>query len=148
MSYPGILDRIKAILIDGFVLIVLILIVGFVFSQFQSVPDNARIIAFVSIFFLYDPFFTSILGGTIGHHVVGIRVKRELNEEKNILFPFAIMRFIVKASLGWISLLTVSGSEKRQAIHDVVAGSVVVYERYKDTTDSKAFEDESILDDE
>jgi len=148
MSYPGIFDRIKAILIDGFALIVLILIVGFVFSQYESVPDNARIIAFVSIFFLYDPLFTSILGGTIGHHVVGIRVKRESNEEKNILFPFAVMRYIVKASLGWVSLLTVSGNEKRQAIHDSIVGSVVVYPRYKDSTGSEAFEDDTILDDE
>jgi hypothetical protein len=80
--------------------------------------------------------------------VVGIRVKRESNEEKNILFPFAVMRYIVKASLGWVSLLTVSGNEKRQAIHDSIAGSVVVYPRYKDSTGSETFEDDTILDDE
>jgi hypothetical protein len=50
--------------------------------------------------------------------------------------------------LGWVSLLTVSGNEKRQAIHDSIVGSVVVYPRYKDSTGSEAFEDDAILDDE
>lgn len=59
--------------------------------------------------------------------MLGIRVKREANEKKNILFPLAIVRFIVKASLGWISLLTVTGNEKRKAIHDYLVGSVIVY---------------------
>jgi uncharacterized RDD family membrane protein YckC len=61
--------------------------------------------------------------------MIGIRVKRESDEKKNILFPLAIIRFIVKASLGWISLLTVTGNSKRKAIHDYLIGSVVVYEK-------------------
>src|ERR1035437_2836289 len=86
-----------------------------------------KIIAFVFIFLLYDPSFTSIFGGTIGHMIIGIRVKRSRNEQRNILFPLAIVRFIIKASLGVISLITVTGNIKRKAIHDFVAGSVVVY---------------------
>jgi len=126
-NYPGILDRVKAIFIDGIVIIVYMFIVSYIFSLFENVPDNARIIAFVFIFFLYDPLFTSLLGGTIGHMIIGIRVKRELNEQKNIKFPSAILRYIVKASLGWISLLTITANKKGKAIHDMLVGSVVVY---------------------
>lgn len=125
--YPGVADRVKAVVADSIVIIIFMIIVTYSFSIFENVPDNARIIAFIFIFFLYDPIFTSLFGGTIGHMMFGIRVKRDKNRKKNILFPLAIIRFLVKASLGWISLLTVSGNKKRKAIHDSLVGSVVVY---------------------
>jgi len=126
-NYPGVFERVKAIMTDGIVIVVFMFLVSYIFSLFESVPDNARIIAFVFIFLLYDPIFTSLFGGTIGHMIIGIRVKRESNEQKNILFPLAIPRYILKVLLGWVSLLTVSGNEKRKAIHDFLVGSVVVY---------------------
>ncbi len=126
-NYPGVLDRVKAIMTDGIVIIIFIFTISYVFSLFESVPDNARIIAFVFIFLLYDPLFTSIFGGTIGHMIIGLRVKRESNEQKNVLFHLAILRYIVKALLGGISLLTISGNKKSKAIHDFLVGSIVVY---------------------
>jgi uncharacterized RDD family membrane protein YckC len=126
-KYPGVSDRIKAIVADGIIMIVFMVIVSYFFSMFENVIDSVRVGAFVFIFFLYDPLFTSFFGGTIGHMMMGIRVKRENDETKNILFPLAIVRFAIKAALGWISLLTVLGNEKRKAIHDYMIHSVVVY---------------------
>jgi uncharacterized RDD family membrane protein YckC len=126
-NYPGVFDRIKAIMTDGIVVVVYMFVASYIFSLFESVPDNARIIAFVFIFLLYDPIFTSLFGGTIGHMMLVIRVKRESDEQKNILFHKAILRYLVKVLLGWVSLLTVSGNKKRKAIHDFLVGSVVVY---------------------
>jgi uncharacterized RDD family membrane protein YckC len=126
-NYAGVTDRVKAVLADSAVIILFMFIVTYAFSVFEYVPDYARIIAFVFIFVLYDPLFTSVFGGTIGHFMMGIRVKREKNQMKNILFPLAIIRFLTKALLGWISLLTVMGSKKRKAIHDKLVGSVVLY---------------------
>jgi uncharacterized RDD family membrane protein YckC len=126
-NYPGVFDRIKAIMTDGIVVVVYMFVASYIFSLFESVPDNVRIIAFVFIFLLYDPIFTSLFGGTIGHMMLGIRVKRESDEQKNILFHKAILRYLVKVLLGWVSLLTVSGNKKRKAIHDFLVGSVVVY---------------------
>ena len=131
-NYPGVFDRVKAIMTDGIVIVVFMFVASYVFSQFESVPDNARIISFVFIFLLYDPIFTSLFGGTIGHMIIGLRVRRESDEQKNILFPLAIPRYIVKVLLGWLSLLTVSGNEKRKAIHDFLIGSVVVYAKSKE----------------
>jgi len=127
VKFPGVLDRVKAIVTDSIVITLFIIIITYTFSFFDNVPDNAKIAAFVFVFILYDPIFTSIFGGTIGHMLIGIRVKRESDETRNILFPLAILRFIEKASLGWISLLTVSGNKKGKAIHDYLVGSVVVY---------------------
>lgn len=135
-DYPGVSDRVKAIVADGIVILVFMFIITYVFSLFERMPDNARIIAFVFIFLLYDPLFTSVLGGTIGHMMLGIRVKRESNEQKNILFLLAIPRYMVKVLLGWISLLTVSSNEKRKAIHDFLVGSVVVYAKSEDESET------------
>lgn len=132
-NYAGVTDRIKAIFADSVVLVIFMIIVTYVFALFEDVPDNARIAAFVFIFFLYDPIFTSSFGGTLGHMMFGIRVKREKNQVRNILFPLALIRFFLKALLGWISLLTVSGNEKRKAIHDYVAGSVVIFYTKKES---------------
>lgn len=124
---PGIIERVKAIVTDSIVMILFIILITYFFSLFNSVPDKARMIAFVFVFVLYDPLFTSIFGGTIGHMLLGLRVKRESDEMKNILFPLAILRFIVKALLGIISLITVSGNKKGKAIHDYLVGSIVIY---------------------
>ena len=121
------MDRVKAALIDSMFLIGEIILASYIFSLFENVPDYAKIIVFVFIFLLYDPLFTSLFGGTIGHMIMNIRVKRSRNEERNILFPLAIIRFIVKVFLGWLSLLTVTGNNKKKAIHDMVVGSVVIF---------------------
>ncbi|MBK7233791.1 MAG: RDD family protein [Saprospiraceae bacterium] len=131
-NYPGILVRVKAIVTDGIVLIAFMFVTTYVFSFFETVLDIARIIAFVFIFLLYDPILISFFGGTIGHMINGLQVKRESNEKKNVLFPLALLRYIVKFLLGWISLLTVSGNKKGKAIHDYLVGSVVVYSRSKE----------------
>jgi uncharacterized RDD family membrane protein YckC len=126
-NYVGVADRVKAVVTDSFVIIAFMIIISYIFSTFDHVPDNLRIVAFIFIFFLYDPLFTSIFGGTIGHMMFGIRVKQEKDLKRNIIFPLAIVRFIIKASLGWVSLLTVSREIKKQAIHDTIVNSVVIY---------------------
>ncbi|MEN8122707.1 MAG: RDD family protein [Bacteroidota bacterium] len=128
-NYPGVSKRVRAAVTDSLVLAVLMVLTTYIFSNFENVPDIARISAFVFIFVLYDPILTSSIGGTIGHMIIGIRVKRENNQEKNILFPFAIVRFLAKALLGWISLLTVLNNEKGKAIHDYLVKSIVVYKQ-------------------
>ncbi len=109
-------------------LVSLIYLVSYFFSTIESVSDDSRIMAFVLIVLLYDPIFTSIFGGTIGHMNVGIKVKREKNQMKNIIFPLAIIRFLTKILLGWVSLLTILLNKKRKAIHDYIVGSVVLYQ--------------------
>ena len=64
--------------------------------------------------------------------IFGIRVKKDNDQLKNISFPYAVIRFIIKISLGWISLLTIYGNEKGTAIHDYLAKSVVVYKNHKE----------------
>lgn len=125
--YPGLLERVKAIMADTIAIIIFMMLVTFVFSFFTNVPDNVRMYTFIFIFVLYDPLFTSLFGRTLGHMMNNIVVRRENEPTKNINFIQALIRYAFKAFLGWISLLTVTGNEKRKAIHDFVVGSVVMF---------------------
>lgn len=126
VEYPGVAKRVKALFTDTLVMILLMMLFTTLFSQFETVADEARVTAIVFIFLLYDPLFTSFTGATIGHRLFGLRVRDEQEPTKNINFFKALIRFLIKAFLGWISLLTVHGNEKRKAMHDMVVGSVVV----------------------
>ena len=129
--YSGLLVRVKALIMDVVVIMAFMIIATYIFSLFENVTDTTRTIAFVFIFYLYDPLFTSLAGGTLGHRFNGIRVKSAPPHGKNIIFPVALARFIVKSTLGWLSLLTITGNDKKKAIHDYLAGSVVVYKEPK-----------------
>jgi len=127
-SLPGVLDRVKAVVVDSVVIVLMMILAKYVFSYFENVSDSVRAAVFIFIFVLYDPLFTSLFGATIGHAANGICVKRENNHSKNLIFPLALLRFIAKYFvLGWVSLLTISMNEKRKAIHDHLVGSMVLY---------------------
>ena len=126
-TYPTLPDRIKAAIIDGVILISMIVGATYLFEAIKTTPDVARAIAFLFIFLLYDPIFVSSFGGTIGHMLLGLRVKREKDQSKNVFFPLAIVRFIIKALLGWISLITVTSNSKRNALHDMAVKSIVIF---------------------
>jgi len=128
IKYAILLSRIKAAFIDSIIIIGFMFLISEILSLIEAVPNFERIFLFVFIFLLYDPIFTSIYGGTIGHSKAGITVRNENNPEKNISFPYALLRFLLKVALGWISLLTVTGNVKRKAIHDFAANSIVIEE--------------------
>lgn len=128
MEYAILPSRIKAVVIDAIILIASMYLISELFASFETVPEYVRMAVFVLVVLLYDPIFTSMFGGTIGHSRSGITVRSESNHSKYISFPLAILRFVLKTFLGWLSLLTVTSSENRQAIHDLAAKSVVLTE--------------------
>ena len=128
ISYAILPDRVKAAFIDSVVLVAAMYGVAELFTLFDDVPTIYRIVSFVFVFILYDPILTSIYGGTIGHSFSKILVKKEDDPSKNISFPLALIRFIVKLLLGWLSLLTVGANDQRKAIHDFAAKSIVIKE--------------------
>lgn len=125
-SYPGVSSRVKALFTDTVVMVIFMFLCSALFSQFESVANEARIIAIVFIFLLYDPLFTSFTGATLGHRLFGLRVRRADDFNKNITLSMAMIRFLMKATLGWISLLAVQSNPHRKAMHDMLVGSVVI----------------------
>jgi uncharacterized RDD family membrane protein YckC len=125
-EYARLFDRVKAAFVDAMILVGMMYAATEIFGLFETVPNYARVLVAIFIFLLYDPLFTSIYGGTIGHSFSGIGVRQDNNLEKKISFPAAFIRFIFKSLLGWISLLTITGNEKNKAIHDFIVKSVVI----------------------
>ncbi|MET2984992.1 RDD family protein [Aureibaculum conchae] len=126
IEYALLPNRVKAAVIDSIILIGMIFLASETLALFDNVPNYVRIIVFVLFFILYDPIFTTIYGGTIGHSKMNLSVRNAQNPENKINFIRALFRFIFKATLGWFSFLTISGNEKRQAIHDFVGNSIVI----------------------
>lgn len=127
ITYPGVSERIKAMVMDSMVIVFMIIGVTYLFAQFDEVPATVRTAALVFIFGLYDPFMTSAFGATLGHRSMGIRVSQGSDHGKRITFPLAVVRYVIKALLGWLSLLTVGSNKNKLAIHDIAVGSVVLY---------------------
>ena len=128
-AYPGILSRTKAAITDYLLIMVMMLIFSYFFELLEIVSSTPKIVAFLFIFFLYDPLLSATVGGTVGHQLMGLHISKVTDESKNISFPFAVIRFALKVALGWISLLLILSDNKGRAIHDMAVGSVVVYRK-------------------
>jgi uncharacterized RDD family membrane protein YckC len=123
--YPTISDRIQSGFVDAVLIIVLMLVATSVLDRYEAAPDWIRIALFFGVWAVYEPLCTS-LGCTLGNYMKGIRVRRSGNEAKRINFFAAFVRYGVKLFLGWISFVTMHFNPQRRAIHDYVAGSVMV----------------------
>lgn len=123
--YPRLIRRIQALLIDSAVLLVVFICSVALAGVFKF--DNellGAVIAFLPVI-LVEPLLVSLKGGTIGHHILGLRV-RNISNNKNLNIFSAIIRTVLKAILGTVSLVCVLTTKKHQAIHDLLTRSIVV----------------------
>jgi uncharacterized RDD family membrane protein YckC len=75
---------------------------------------------------LYEPISNATLGYTFGAFLFKFRVRDKADTNKKLPFLKGLLRFIIKILLGWVSFLTIHSDSMRRAIHDRVAGSVVI----------------------
>lgn len=121
-TYPPLWKRFAATLLDFFIIFILGGLVSSILPN--DAPNWLLAVSFTSIF-LYDPICTAFFC-TAGAYLMKFRVRKFENPSQKISFPMAIIRFIIKSLLGWISFLTIHRNEQRRAIHDMVANSVVI----------------------
>jgi len=124
-KYPQLIERIQSSFIDLILLVILMFVFANVLSNYDNVPDWVRIVMFASLFLLYEPICMTF-GSTLGNFLKGIRVRKASDTSKRINFLQAFIRYPVKVSLGWVSFLTIHSNPKRQAIHDMASGSVMI----------------------
>lgn len=93
-------------------------------GQFENFPPTIRVILFILILF-YEPICTS-MGGTLGNYLMKIRIRQYDNKNRKINLFQAIIRYIVKIMLGWLSFVTIHFNQEKRAIHDMVASSVMI----------------------
>jgi uncharacterized RDD family membrane protein YckC len=130
-EYPELSVRIQSTFIDTLFIVVLMFLFSSILDRIQDPPEWLHIAMFVGIWVIYEPLCTT-LGCTIGNYLKGIRVRRVGNTARKINLIQAILRYAVKIMLGWLSFLTIHQNTERRAIHDLVAGSVMVNVPQKD----------------
>lgn len=124
-DYPLLSDRVQSSFIDTILIVILMFVFASWLDRYENAPDWIRIALFFGLWAVYEPLCTT-LGGTLGNHVKGIRVRRHSDADRKINFFQAFVRYILKISLGWISFLTIHSNAERRAIHDIVAQSVMI----------------------
>jgi uncharacterized RDD family membrane protein YckC len=126
IAYPRLIKRVRAVLIDSVLVPVAVfgtLILGDALGVSQ--PYGKALLLLGPIFIL-EPGLVAFTGGTVGHHLQGIRVTRT-DGSSNINILAATVRFVVKLLLGWLSFIFVLTTARHQAVHDLVARSMVVH---------------------
>jgi uncharacterized RDD family membrane protein YckC len=124
LVYPSIVRRYFATFIDGMLIIGVMILSSYIFSQDTDYIKILRIGIIISMFLIYEPLCTSKFC-TLGQKLVGIRVRRNSSLEKISLLQ-AYVRIVAKILLGFISFFSIIFSDRRRAIHDFAARSIVL----------------------
>ncbi|WP_319002456.1 RDD family protein [Dechloromonas denitrificans] len=124
--YPRLIRRVRAILIDS-VLLPITVFGSLILGDALGVSHTYGKVALILLpIFVLEPGLVAVTGGTIGHHSMKIRIAT-IDGQRNINIFAATLRFLAKLLLGWLSLIFVLTTKKHQAIHDLLARSVVVH---------------------
>ena len=127
-ALPTLLTRVKAMAVDLCILLAVFSVSSVLIDAIGGASDLLRGSIFVFMLYLYDPLLTTLTGGTLGHKLMKLKVRCYDEPEKKISIWQALLRFMVKACLGWLSFLTVTGTKNKRAIHDIVSGSIILKE--------------------
>ena len=126
LRYPRLIKRVQAVLIDS-ILIPICAIGTLLLGTGLGVSGPiAKLMLLVGPVLVLEPVLVTLTGGTVGHHLIGLRITR-VDGVRNLNFFLALVRFVVKVALGWTSFILVFTTRKHQALHDLFARSIVVY---------------------
>lgn len=127
--YPSLMNRVQAGFFDLWIVIAIVMLLSaYVFDTYESESENFRILLFFIVVFIYEPVGVMV-GGTIGYRTMGLKIRCSGNHNKRVNPVQAYGRSVFKLMLGGISFFTMFGDEQRRAIHDKVAGSVVLFSK-------------------
>ncbi len=143
LMYPRLIRRIQACLIDSIVFAIIFFGSFLLVSSLKVESLWLKIIIIFLPIFILEPALVSVTGGTIGHHLIKLKVQN-VNNSRNINILLASFRFILKSVLGTISLIFVLTTRRHQAIHDFLANSVVVYKDAKRVSEHEALVEREI----
>ena len=125
-AFPSLVTRIKAVFIDIVIMLIVFTVTTLFIDKFGDIPNFVKGSIIIFMFYLYDPILTSFTGSTLGHKIMKLKVRRYKNPDKRISLAQALLRFITKGLLGWVSFLTVTSNKRKRAIHDIASGSIIM----------------------
>lgn len=122
--------RIKAMAIDSLIYALMFISLPMLVTSLYPHSNDLRIISMILPILILEPFLITFAGCTIGQYLMGIRVViKDLGEKCPL--PLSFPRYFVKFLLGGYSLIYMLFSNKRQAVHDYVAKTIVVLSKRK-----------------
>jgi uncharacterized RDD family membrane protein YckC len=124
-AYAKFPRRLRALVVDAAVVSLSFLAVALALPALPDAVGPTVWIAAVLAWLLYEPVLVSRTGGTLGHHVMNLRVQDEGAAEP-IGFWRAFLRAWSKGLLGIGSFVAMVLTRRHQALHDVLTKSVVV----------------------
>jgi uncharacterized RDD family membrane protein YckC len=126
--YPRLVRRVRAYLIDQMVLLAVFAAWLFVLPWIEGFTPAQKILALIAPMWLAEPCLVSLTGATIGHRLMRLRIC-DAHIDRNLGLVRATLRAVLRLLLGWLSVLFILVTRRRQALHDVLLGSVVVIAR-------------------
>jgi uncharacterized RDD family membrane protein YckC len=123
MNYPSLFRRFLAAQVD--ILVVLFLL--YLYGRSPLYDGRAETIWPMWLFLLYEPFFTRY-GCTLGQLLMRFRVRTFLAQKKVAILR-GVVRVCIKYLLGLLSFFLMPRQPQRRAIHDLIAGTIVLAER-------------------
>lgn len=126
MSYPVVMLRLKALLLDSTLLGILVMALVMVAIKFAGDNRALKTVIILVPSILFEPILIWLTGGSIGHHYAGIKVVSG-KSGKNLFVVNGVLRFLTKSLLGVVSLASMLITKRHQSLHDVVSGSVVIF---------------------
>jgi uncharacterized RDD family membrane protein YckC len=127
--FPSLVTRIKALFIDSLIILLVFTAITLLINSLGDIPAFMKGFVLIFMIYLYDPILTSLTGSTLGHKVMKLKVRRYNDPEKKISIGQALIRFLIKGLLGWISFLTVTANKHKRAIHDLASGSIMLNDK-------------------
>ena len=127
VAYAGFWVRWVAVFLDGLILIIPNLIIGVIFTAI-GVPVLGTLLSYI-VMWSYYIVMTKQYGATLGKQAVGVRVLSD--KSADLSWGQLILRETVGKILSGITLLIgyiMAGfTQRKQALHDKIASTVVVY---------------------
>ncbi|MEM9857308.1 MAG: RDD family protein [Bacteroidota bacterium] len=125
-SFPNLLTRVKALVVDLIIILIIFSLASVIIGEIGDAPNWVRGSIFVFSLYRYEPIFLTLFGGTIGHQLVKVKIRRLNDPSRKINILHASIRFITKYLLGWVSFITITSNKRKRGIHDMTAGSIVL----------------------
>jgi len=123
---PTLVHRIKALVIDTLLILLIFTLTSLTIGDIGGIAVYFKVAVLIFCFLVYEPLLVSIRGATVGHSIMGLRIKNIQDRRKNIHFIYAVIRLFFKLLLGWISLITVLTNKNKRAVHDMLSGAIVL----------------------
>ncbi|MEM9331021.1 MAG: RDD family protein [Pseudomonadota bacterium] len=144
LRYPRFYRRLQAAIIDAAILLTVFFGVAAGLTD-VTLWGGYKGLFVLLIFIALEPGLVSLTGGTVGHHLLGIRVQNKSNH-RNLNVVFAIIRFVLKSTLGLFSFVFMMITRRHQALHDLASGSVVVLKHPNSASHQHALAAQEVMD--